>query len=139
MSFTHTSYMYICFTTGSTQPTATSQEQPPVPAVSTAPSQKQSTPDSPQPPVPVVYTPVPVVSTPVPVVSTPVPVVSTPTATSHQQSTDRTPGSQLKNKYCYNYRWDTCSYECETPRTTGKRNSCHAWETIQAIERDAFA
>ena len=55
----------VCVTTGSTQPTATSQEQPPVPAVSTAPSQEQST---------------------------PVPVVSTPTATSHQQRTEHTPG-----------------------------------------------
>ena len=64
----------VCFTTGSTQPTAISQEQPAVPVVST--------------PVPVVSTPVPVVSTPVPVVFTPVQVVSTPTATSHHQPTE---------------------------------------------------
>ena len=90
--------MSVCvrFTTGSTQPAATSQEHPPVPVVSI---QEQSTPGSPHPPVPVVSTPVPVVSTPVPVVSTPVPVVSTPvpvvstpTATSRHQPTEHTPG-----------------------------------------------
>ena len=61
----------VCFTTGSTQPTATSQEHPPVPVVSTAPLQEQSTPGCPQHPVP---------------------VVSIPTATSHQQPTEHTPG-----------------------------------------------
>ena len=62
----------VCFTTGSTQPTAPSQEHSPVPVVFTAPLQEPPTPGSPHPPLR---------------------VASTPTATSHHQPTEHTPGT----------------------------------------------